>query len=492
MRTYIKNKIIISFAALVFLILVSQLIFNVFFATQYYMNYKSKTMDEVFVKIRDTYDGTSQSIEKVVFDYEDKHNIQFFILSSTELIYGSFGRHIQELPRQEGSRHEGQNNNFNINPNSLADRMEYLKNPVAKVARTQNGENPMLSLFGKFDYNDTEIYVSMDLPVASIESSASVFTNSSLVILTIGLILSLFLSIIISKHITDPIREIEEAASSLANLDFSVKVNEDISSIELKHLAQSINAMSTQLHQSMTDLNIANEQLQKDIDYQKQIEQMRREFIGNVSHEMKTPLALLQLYTSNLKNDVEDIDREFYYDTIIEETEYLNSMVVSMLDISSIESGLLKMEFENICLSELATNLVERMHLMFEDFIVETNITENINISGDRKYLEQAMKNFLTNAVEHTEKGGLIKISLNDGIVFSVFNEGVAILEDDIQHIWGSFYRSDKARVRTSKNVGLGLNIVKTVIQKHNGLCYVENINNGVEFSFTLPKITKI
>lgn len=489
MRTYIKNKIIISFAALVCLILISQLIFNFFFATQFYMNYKSNTMDEVFTKIKENYNGTADSIENVVINYEDEHNIQFVITTESEYIYASFERHFKESPRQQNPR---PNSDFlgemNFDNRNFDNKLEYLRNPVAKVARylSNDTDNDMLSLLGKFDYNDSEIYVSMDLPVASIESSVSVFTNSSLIILSVGLVLSFIFSIIISKHITDPIREIEAAASSLANLDFTVKVNEDITSIELKHLAQSINTMSTQLHQSMEELNIANGELQKDIDLQKQIEQMRREFIGNVSHEMKTPLALLQLYTSNLKNEVEDIDRDFYYDTIIEETEYLNSMVVSMLDISSIESGLLKMEFEDISLSDIASNLVEKMQLMFEDFIVETDITDNIHISGDKKYLEQAMKNFITNAIEHTIAGGKIKINLDNTKTFSVYNEGVAILEDDIKHIWGSFYRSDKARVRSSKNVGLGLNIVKTVIEKHGGNCYVENTNSGVKFSFTL------
>lgn len=486
MKTYIQNKIIISFSALVFLILISQVMFNLFFAKDFYLNYKSRTMDEVFVKIKDNYDGTTTSIIDVVDDYEEEHNIQFIITSPEYLLYASFQKQLQEYPDSAGRRPDYNNQNININLNNLQERMEYLKNPVARVSRGQSSE--MLSLFGKFDYNDNEIFVSMDLPVASIESSVTVFTNSSLIILSLGLILSFIFSIIISKHITDPIREIERAASSLADLNFDIVVNEDITSVELKHLAKSINIMSKQLNQTMTQLNLANVELKKDIDYQKQIEQMRREFIGNVSHEMKTPLALLQLYTSNLKNDVEDIDRDFYYDTIIEETEYLNSMVVSMLDISSIESGLLKMEFEDFNLSELATNMIEKMQLMFEDFTVETNIINNINISGDKKYLEQAMKNFLTNAIEHTQKGGLIKISLDDSIKFSVYNEGVAILEDDIKHIWSSFYRSDKARVRSSKNVGLGLNIVKTVIEKHDGLCNVQNLDNGVEFSFSLKK----
>lgn len=161
-----------------------------------------------------------------------------------------------------------------------------------------------------------------------------------------------------SKNISKPITDIEAVSKKIAALDFSYVADENCSAAELASLAKSINQMSGQHSFNMQQLTKANEQLQKDIEYRKQIEHYRREFIAGVSHEMKTPLALLQIYTENLKSNISGIDKDYYCDTIVEETENLSRMVSDMLEISSVDSGFITLSSEDVDVAELCRNIL--------------------------------------------------------------------------------------------------------------------------------------
>ena len=477
MKITIRNKLLAGFIGLIIMIVISQLVFNLFFAKVYYTNEKEKAMATAFTDFKTNYDGTIESIINSANKYEDHHNIIIHIFSGEEHLYNS----EENFPFSKDPKR-----------NSLAKGLEnavYLENPRVNT-RNNDQQRSFMSLFGKFDFESEEIFVSMSLPTASIDSSVAIFTKSSTMILSVFLFVGIIVSFIIAKSITKPIEDIEKITLKLSKLDFSDKTDETVKTKEIASLASNINIMSSQLEGSISSLNQANKKLKKDVDYQKQIEQMRREFVANVSHEMKTPLALLQLYSENLKNNIENIDRDYYCETIIEETEYLNKMVKSMLDISAIESGVSRLLIEEFNLSQLCTSFVDKMRPMLEPFKVNLVINEEVNINADPKLIEQVMRNYLTNAITHTAKGDEIKIELsriNNKAIFSVYNQGEQITKEHQENIWNSFYKSDKARVRTTTgNVGLGLYIVKTIIEKHSGNYYVENKDNGVSFSFAL------
>ena len=300
----------------------------------------------------------------------------------------------------------------------------------------------------------------------------------------------MLIAFVVSKTISKPITNIESVSQRIAKLDFSHTADEHDSTTEIASLAESINGMSRQLDQSMRDLTAANEQLQKDIEYKNKIEGYRRGFITSVSHEMKTPLALLQIYTENLKNNIQGIDRDYYCDTIIEETEKLSKMVSSMLEISSIDNGFIKLNFENADLTELCRDILREYQPILSDYQTKVSLTESAVVSGDIKYLERVIKNILNNAVQHTCVGNEISITLKntDGKAYlEIFNQGEHIPEEDLEHLWDAFYRTDKARTRDGKNnVGLGLYIVKAVMDKHGGTCYIENADGGVTVGIVL------
>lgn len=481
MRISIKNKILLSFYIIIFVLLFSQIIFNLFFAEKAYIEYNSQVMETAFTELAQSYDGSIDSIEVAAAQYEENHNMSIVINGSNGVKYVTFDRIFNDMNMMDVMA--------KLNPIIDLGDVAYSYEPTVQIIQRHEQDVPNLLIMGSFDYEGERLDITISLPMASIEQSVDVFSRSTTVISLFVLLITTVVSAYISRTISKPITDIEKVASSLETLDFSQKANEDVTSIELHSLSKSINSMSKKLEQSIEELNLANEKLQADIDVQKKVDDMRKQFVANVSHEMKTPLALLQMYAENLKMNIDGLDKDYYLDTIIEESENLNNMVVSMLDISQIESGLSQMQMEDFSLSELVKSVTAKIEVLLQDVVIEAEIEDGIEILGDRKYLEQAMKNLLTNAGEHTPKDCKIQVSLKRAgkrAVFTVHNDGSHIADEDIESIWQSFYRSDKARVRHSKNVGLGLHITKTIVEKHNGKCEVKNTETGVEFKLTL------
>ncbi len=483
MKTSIRNKFLLAFAFLVALSAACQILFNVFFAMDYYTNEKKDSMESAFNSIVNAYDGTSDSIALAIMPHETQDGINVFV-------YAADGSTIYTNRIESDANHFGLPND-RLSPSGQTNPSGQ-NNPGVQMPNIseQTNDISVLLLEGSFTYEEEIVYVTITLSLMSIENSVDILTRASMLISIFVLIISIFFSLFFAKSITRPIRAIEQISRKFAALDFSQKANENLSSIELSSLAVSLNSMSANLEQSINELNIANAQLQKDVDYHIQLEQMRREFTANVSHEMKTPLALLQLYANNLKSDLPDMDVDFYYDTIIEEADRLSQMVSSLLNISAVESGLSKMTMEPIAFSTFCTDVLAKLSPMLEPFETQNDIAPDLHVCGDKGYLEQAIKNYVTNATNHTQVGKAIRTSLTqqgNQAVFCVFNEGKHVAEADIPHLWESFYRSDKARTRTSHNVGLGLYIVKTILDNHGGQCAVENVDGGVCFSFSLP-----
>ncbi|MFI3170303.1 MAG: ATP-binding protein [Faecalibacterium sp.] len=479
-------------------------------------------MYSAYEQVQAAFDGTLESIEDAASVYESENNIEVMVWQDSLIWYTSYDRflygsgnhqlnggaeinlptitgQVQQTPQtalfelQPSVQTEGRSPQGQTNGDvSQADELdEYRLDIQSEAQLATQPEMQVLHFVDAFEYEGVTYTVTLTLSLDSIESSAEVFSSSSMVISVIALLIGFGYSLILSKSITKPILEMEQIAGQFANLDFSHKANEDVAATELYHLSKSLNSMSTQLEKSITSLNIANEKLKQDIDYQKQVEQMRREFVGNVSHEMKTPLTMLQIYAESLKYNIDSVDKDYYCDTIMEETETLNDLVASMLDISSIESGLSKMQMDEVDLSMLLTSLLGRMRPLFEGYHIAVTIAPDLSLLGDEKYLEQAMKNYITNALEHTEQGKSITICLakeQEGITYCVENEGAVIPPEVMPRLWDSFYRADKARSRGNKNVGLGLHIVKTVIEKHEGTCDCLNSETGVRFAFWLPQ----
>lgn len=494
----IRNKTIRYFSVMIITIIVAQIVFNFSLLKPLVSYSKTKVIENSFYELQKEYSGNVDDISILAEEIQNNHGIKMVLSYNDEIIYTTGFSSRQEFivpkdqwlldqPPQDKPPENKEDDRYR---DFIRNTNDFKETPTVDTIKFENGTEQLV-LKGKFNYNNEDIYVVMTLPMEAIDTSVRLYNSVSSIIMLIALAIGILLAVGFSKSLTKPITSVEKVAQNLSNLDFSDTANENVSVKELASLAQSINSMSENLKKSIEDLQVANEELKKDIDYKNQAELMRRQFIANVSHEMKTPLGLLQIYCENLKDNIEGVDKEYYCNVIIEETQNLNDMVVSMLEISSIESGLQKMNFINFDISSLCESIAEKFKNAYENYNLVYNIEKNIIVNGDVKYISQAVNNYITNAVSHTQEGKLIRFDLaksDECVIVSVFNEGSCISDENIEKLWEPFFKSDKARTRDSQNnVGLGLYIVKTIIEKHTGQVFVENKENGVAFSFRIP-----
>lgn len=493
----IRNKAIIYFSVIIIITIVSQLIFNLFLLKPFVSYTKTKIIENSFYDLKDEYGGSVDDISTLADDIQNKHGIKTVLYSDNEIIFttGFSSQQEFDIPfeRKPPQQPEDNKNRFGKNDRYgefINNPDDFKETPSVNILDLRN-DFSQLVLKGKFSYNGKTVFVVMTLPMESIDTEVYLYNNVSYGIMFFALVIAVVMAIGFSASLAKPITAIEKVAQNLSNLDFSVLADENVSAKEISSLAKSINSMSAELQNSINDLQAANKELKKDIVNKNKIEEMRRQFIANVSHEMKTPLGLLQIYCENLKNNVEGIDKEYYCNVIIEETQNLNEMVKSMLDISSIESGLTGMTFEKFDISKLCEDIALKFKNAYDEFDFDYHIEDGICLSGDAKYITQAINNYVSNAVSHTDAGNTIELKLaKDGnhARLSVYNEGSNVDENSLDSLWDPFFKSDKARTRNeNNNVGLGLYIVKTTIEKHNGAVYVENKQKGVEFGFLLP-----
>jgi len=484
MKKTIKSKIIIFVGLIILLVVTLQIVFNVFLAKPYFMAEKSKKMEQLFTDIKQKYISNEIDLSTIIHQYEESDNLKVVIINQTpEMIYGSSQDDFNFWKKP------------NIKMTKVKEQIEFSEDPSPVLQKNYRTDDESLMLSGIINSDSEKLHVIIYSSISGVEQSARVLTIFSVYISVICLIIGGIAAYIFSNKLSKPIKKINEVAKNVAKLNFEQKADENLSDDEIGSLAKNINIMSDTLSQMILELTETNTALQKDVDYQKQIDKMRKEFIANVSHELKTPLSLLIGYSEMLKNDIEGIDKKFYYDVIIDEGHKMNCLVKSLLDISSIENNLTNLSFEEIDLSELTKWLTSKSDVLFSknQVVCKTDIQGNCFIKGDKMHIEQAMKNFIQNAISHTNANGYVKISVlkeQENVMFSVFNQGENIEAEHLNKIWDSFYRSDEARTRNEENnVGLGLYIVKTIVNAHGGQYGVKNHDNGVEFWFSLKSI---
>ena len=302
-------------------------------------------------------------------------------------------------------------------------------------------------------------------------------------VLLIGFVATYF----ISKSMTRPINEINSMAQAVADLDFSKKL--DISSEdEFGQLADSINHMSETLESTINSLSEANELLKDDIQRREQIDEMRKEFIANVSHELKTPLAIIGGYSEGLKENVNEAGRDEYCDVIIAEVERMNRLVYQLLDLSQLESGVSLINKTRLDIYKIVNDFVERYAMLTNEKGISVGVikeTEDTVIFADEIRCEMVITNFISNAITYLTEPKMIKITLKEvagNFRFCVFNPCDPMDAEEIEKIWQSFYKGDKSHRRADSGSGLGLHIVKIIMSAHGTECGVIPHEDGVEF----------
>lgn len=335
--------------------------------------------------------------------------------------------------------------------------------------------------------------IMMRIAIQGIKDNVSI-SNTFITYVGIGiLIVGIIVAYIFSVYITRPIKQLSDIAERMSKLDFDVKYQgRDKSEIGL--LGNSMNNMSLKLEENISQLKSANKELQRDIERKVKMEEVRTEFLSNVSHELKTPIALIQGYAEGLKEGINDDPEsmDFYCDVIIDEANKMNHMVKKLLTLNQIEFGNEELIMERFDIIELITSIVNANELRASQKgiqIIFTQKEEHIDVWSDEYKIEEVVTNYITNAINHCDYEKLIEIKVTrkgDDVRVTVFNTGKNIPEEDLSNIWQKFYKVDKARTREYGGNGIGLSIVKAIMDSYGKEYGVANKPNGVEFWFDL------
>ena len=329
-------------------------------------------------------------------------------------------------------------------------------------------------------------------PIESIRESADI-SNRFLAI--IGSLMVMICAVLIwyfSKKLTDPILELAALSERMANLDFEAKYTSGGKN-EIGNLGDNFNKMSEKLESTISELKSANNSLMKDIEQKERLEQMRNDFLGNVSHELKTPIALIQGYAEGLKEGVsEDAQsREFYCDVIMDEASKMNQMVRNLLALNQLEFGNEEVEFERFDLTAVIRGILQSMEILAQQDEIQVIFRQDepVYVWADEFKAEQVVRNYVSNAFHHAGLEKVIEVRIkkqDERARVTVFNTGTPIPEEDIGHIWDKFYKVDKAHTREYGGNGIGLSIVKAIMESFHQKYGVNNYDNGVEFWFEL------
>ena len=298
-----------------------------------------------------------------------------------------------------------------------------------------------------------------------------------------------------SKRVTDPVLELAEISERMTHLDFEAKYQGEEKN-EIGLLGCNINYLSESLEKTVSELKTANNELQKDIEKKEQIDEMRKEFLANVSHELKTPIALIQGYAEGLREGVSDDpeSRDFYCEVIMDEAGKMNTMVQKLLTLNQLEFGNDKVSMERFDIVEMIRTYLQSAEILTRqsEITVKMEQSEPIYVWGDAFKTEEVFMNYFTNAVHYCQGERLIHITIEqtDGRArVGVFNTGEPIPEESLSHLWEKFYKVDKARTREYGGSGVGLSIVKAIMESMNQGYGVQNFFDGVMFWFTLELV---
>ena len=364
-------------------------------------------------------------------------------------------------------------------PHSMMRQMETGRMDTHQTQGQSGPLNYLTLMTPAGDYN-----LFFQVPLQPMEEVLSITAQFNLMLAGLALIMALALSLRFSKSVTKPLIQLNQAVQRKNSLGFRLpwkKVPED----EIGQLGQSFQELTNQLEETINALQL-------ELDKEKSLERLRKQFVARVSHELQTPISLIQGYAEALEDNVapSEEDRQDYLKTIQEETRQMSHMVKDLLDLEQLESGVFRVKKETLDLTEVLEDTLDHFSLLCreKEILTEAHLPEKkVVVEGDRRRLEQVMNNLMKNAISHSPIDGKIRLSLEDKAdraLVRIYNEGDPIPEDKKALIWESFYRSDEK----SSGTGLGLAIVKGVLDQHGSEYGVENREKGVEFHFTLKQ----
>ena len=530
MRHSIRRQFALIFIGLMAGVIFSCWLVNIFFLERYYITRKIKVLLNAYDTIReavnsDTYNTVEFPEEFVgkLTDVCSVYNVTVCVMDANSRTKYVYTEDALDLELRLGAYLYGM----------LFDAEKVIQEEENfLVQQVQVGGDEYLEMYGKLSSGISFI---MRARVESIRESVK---DASRFQIYVGIMATLVGGIIIwlvARKITEPILELNSISEKMVHLDFEAKYEGNAHN-EIGLLGANINKLSNSLEHSISELKTANNELQKDIEKKEQIDEMRKEFLANVSHELKTPIALIQGYAEGLAEEINDDpeSRNYYCEVIMDEAAKMNNMVKKILSLNQLEFGNDVVTMERFDVTALVRNYLQSAEILAKQNDIQVCLEDypSFYVWADEYKTEEVFMNFFSNAVNHCKGERKIIVSLvqmegghftedehpmgeghpmgeehpsmeeepslekseekhpgKNRVRVGVFNTGDPIPEEALPHLWEKFYKVDKARTREYGGSGVGLSIVKAIMESMNQKYGVENYRNGVLFWFELESV---
>lgn len=488
----VRTKLFITLCVVVIIIIVFLILLNNFVLETFYLYSKQKDLMEVYTSINQYYTNPDSGIDIELELEKAALNNNFDIIIKTDTgitVYTSnkdFSSTIGKISEIENSA-----------TSWFGERNILFSNDKISIRKTQDTKNGVgfILLSGNLD-NGYVLYIR--IPITSIRENVKISNNFLYLIGGVAIIGGGITVLFIAKKFTKPIEKLNDIAKRMSQLDFSKKYRVLDTGDEVDELGKSMNTVSEKLETTIKQLKESNIELEKDIEKKSRIDEMRKQFISDVSHELKTPIAIIQGYAEGLKENVntDPESREFYADVILDEANKMDRLVKQLLELMKLEYG--KREFNNqkFDVTELIQEVIRKSKVMYEEknITIEYQPQKKYYVNADDFYIEQIITNYFTNAIKHAlEINGKKQIRITvkelDGknkIRVSVYNTGEKIDEENLNRIWNRFYKIDSSRNRENGGTGIGLSLVKAIMNNYQNDYGAFNTEDGVEFYFDL------
>lgn len=489
----ISKKIFIITFGLIFVVLIFSMLFQNIFFEDFYLSKRTKDLasDSVqFTKLY-AYQNNDILLNKELFRFEQETNskIAIFTFDGKLKVLNNYNTSSEDIKNLAAFCEEL------INDDKLVNEVLDSGKPKAKIFNNEYSNTTKIGVLTPMSLNSKNDSIFVTVSSMQPISEASAVIKEFYLYLFLGFtIIGIFLSSIYANLISKPLININKVAKRMSAMDFSVKCDEE-SDDEIGDLATTLNFLSSTLKNTLEDLKYKNRKLKEDIEKERKLEAMRKDFVDSVSHDLKTPIGIIEGYAEGLKDGiVTGESASLYLDTIIDEAKKMSKLVSNMLELSKLEAGISNLLIERFNILRLIQKLIKSFTLEFEANNITLDLISDFEycyIIGDTLQLEQVMTNLISNALKYTPKGEKVIIEVLDKGEFvniSVENKGANIPDEELSKLFNKFYKLDKARNSSQSSNGLGLSIVKRILTLHESNYRLYNTEDGVKFEFTLKK----
>ncbi|MFH5835951.1 sensor histidine kinase [Proteiniclasticum sp. C24MP] len=481
----ISNKLTFIIVLLVTALLLGSMIFMSYSFETYYTRTKKTALSENLETFRNKAVSPSDTLIQSINEFEASNNTRLFIFGQNgALQYMAYGGN-----KIDGDYIEIINRFFGdlVTDKSLVEELLVNGSIISREYERQDGSIRYFLTASSINLRDADSFAISISSMVPINESARTIKNFFIYVFIGGFFVVVILAFLISHTVTKPIRKLTSSSKELAKLNFDTQIDRTQKD-EIGELADSLSTLSMNLKAALNELNEKNRLLEEDVLKSQKLENQRKDFIRDISHELKTPITLIQGYTEGLIDGISEENKEEYLSIILDESKNMEKLVKDMIELSYTESDAFNLNRTEFNLSNVLVNCAAPfLDYPDEKLSFSFRIKNQYLIYADLNKLSTAIRNIIKNAMTYTEhqEEAQVDISLYEEqheLIMKISNSPAHIEEEELENIWVQFYKKDKSRQRKEGSSGLGLSIIRNILEKHELDYDLMNEGNGVAF----------